>query len=69
MLPAEPASGESIGFDVGVDINDDPSFSGRQCRVAMAASAIGGGSSRCAAAPIGPWCDDRAFCTASTYIP
>jgi hypothetical protein len=66
-LPAEPANGQSLGFDVGVDIADDPSTKSRQARAVMNIRTLSG-SSNCG--PIlAPWCDDRVFCQVNAYGP
>ncbi len=65
----EPAPGDKIGFDVAVDVKDDPSLSAREVRAIMSYEAVAS-SPTCSAlgTPADPACDDRTWCAPVAYL-
>lgn len=70
-LKNQPSPGMVMGFDIAIDLDDDPTVAGRDVRVLMHVAPVAGSPS-CAALGIGsadPLCDDRTWCLAKAYIP
>lgn len=65
----EPAPGDKIGFDVAVDVKDDPSLSAREVRAIMSYETVAS-SPTCAALgkAADPACDDRTWCAPVAYL-
>lgn len=67
----EPSPGMVIGFDVALDVKDDPSAPTRQLRAIMHYDAVAD-SPACKTYGFGaadPLCDDRTWCLAKAYVP
>lgn len=67
----QPAPGMVMGFDIGIDLDDDPTKPGRDVRVLMHVGPVASSAS-CSALGIAsadPLCDDRTWCLAKAYIP
>ncbi|GAC1351857.1 MAG: hypothetical protein NVSMB1_08940 [Polyangiales bacterium] len=62
FLESSPASGSGIGFDLAVDLNDNPAVLKRQVQGVYAFRPVAATSS-CAPNPIDAYCDDRVWCT------
>lgn len=65
----EPAPGDKIGFDVAVDVKDDPALSAREVRAIMAFETVTS-SPTCSALgkAADPACDDRTWCAPVAYL-
>jgi len=65
----EPAPGDKIGFDVAVDLKDDPALSAREVRAIMDFETVAS-SPTCAALgkAADPACDDRTWCAPVAYL-
>jgi hypothetical protein len=67
----QSAPGRVLGFDVAIDIKDDPSAEGRELRAIMHVEPVASSPSCDAAkiSPADPQCDDRTWCLAKAYVP
>ncbi len=70
-LKNQAQPGMTVGFDVALDVKDDPAAPGRQVRAYLfhqvvidspACTAVGSATGE-------PWCDDRTWCVAKAYLP
>jgi hypothetical protein len=68
-VPDQPAVGDTVGFDVAIDVADDPSTGTRQARSFMARETPSMSMGTLCMTTYGPWCDDRAMCLANAYSP
>lgn len=71
LLKNQAAPGTTMGFDVAIDLKDDPTAKGRELRVLMHVTPVASSPS-CAAlsvSPADPFCDDRTWCLAKAYVP
>ncbi|MGZ3422718.1 MAG: sugar-binding protein [Polyangiales bacterium] len=71
-LMNEASPGQVIGFDLALDVKDDPSAKTRAVRAIMHEETITGGSPPCTTfgfATPDPQCDDRLWCLAKAYVP
>lgn len=71
VLKNQASPGMVLGFDVVIDLADDPTKPGRQVRAIMHLSPVAS-SPACEAltyASADPLCDDRSWCLAKAYIP
>jgi len=69
-LKNQSAPGTLMGFDVALDVKDDPSAKGRELRALMYAQPVSASAS-CDAlmvSPADPFCDDRTWCLAKAYV-
>lgn len=67
----QSAPGQVLGFDVAIDVKDDPGAKGRELRAIMHVQPVSSSPS-CDAAkitPADPKCDDRTWCLAKAYVP
>jgi hypothetical protein len=67
----QSAPGQVLGFDVAIDIKDDPTAPGRELRAVMHIEPVASSPS-CDSAkvtPADPRCDDRTWCLAKAYVP
>jgi len=70
-LKNQPAPGMVMGFDVAIDLKDDPAKKGRDVRALMHVTPVASSAS-CTAlgvSPADPLCDDRTWCLAKAYVP
>ncbi len=68
----EASPGQVMGFDLALDVKDDPTASKRAVRAIMHEETVTGGSPACDTfgfATIDPLCDDRLWCLAKAYVP
>lgn len=71
ILKNQSSPGMVMGFDVAIDLKDDPNAKGRELRVVMHAQPVSS-SPACDAlmiSPADPLCDDRTWCAAKAYVP
>lgn len=66
LLKNQPTPGSHVGFDVAIDLDDDPTVAGRSARAIMTFESVTGATS-CGSAPLDPACDDRTWCLARAY--
>jgi hypothetical protein len=70
----EASPGQVMGFDLALDVKDDPSAKTRAVRAIMHEETITGGSPPCETFGFGfatpdPLCDDRLWCLSKAYVP
>lgn len=71
VLQNQASPGMILGFDIALDLDDDPTHAGRDVRAIMHLEPVSS-SPACAALsvdPADPFCDDRTWCLAKAYIP
>lgn len=70
-LGNQAAPGMTMGFDVAVDVKDDPGASGREVRALLHYQAVPSSPSCDAvgSTTAEPWCDDRTWCIVKAYVP
>ena len=70
-LKNQSAPGMEMGFDVAIDVKDDPSAKGRELRALMHYQPVASSAScdALAISPPDPLCDDRTWCLAKAYVP
>lgn len=70
----EATPGQVMGFDLALDVKDDPTAPKRAVRAIMHEETISGGSPPCETFGFGfatpdPLCDDRLWCLIKAYVP
>ncbi len=70
-LNNQSSPGMTMGFDIAIDLKDDPTAVGRELRAVMHVTPVSSSES-CSAlgiTPADPLCDDRTWCLAKAYVP